>query len=162
MTAKDLMKNTLGTANWLTTEYLKDFSDADLLIRFAPSANHTAWQLGHLIISERHHITALGLPMPELPAGFEAAHSKENAKSDDPKMFGTKDSYLALLSKMHEGVRAAIDKTPDADLDKPAPEAMRSYAPTVADALNISGLHEMMHGGQFVAVRRKLNKPIMF
>lgn len=162
MTVKDLMKNTLGTANWLTHEYLKDMSDADLLVRYVPTANHIAWQLGHLIVSERAHITALGQPMPELPAGFEAAHAKANDRSDDPKQFGTKAEYLALLGKMHDGVRAAIDKTPDADFAKPAPESMRSYAPTVADVLNISGLHELMHGGQFVAVRRKLNKPVMF
>ena len=31
---------------------LGDFSDADMLARPAPSANHAAWQLGHLIAAE--------------------------------------------------------------------------------------------------------------
>lgn len=162
MTVKNLIKGNLDTAHWMTCEYLKDMNDADLLVRYVPSANHIAWQLGHLIASEHRHITELGLPMPELPAGFAAAHSAENARSDDAKQFGTKESYLALLGKMHAGTKAAIDKTPDADLDKPGPDSMKSYAPTVADALNLSGLHELMHGGQFVAVRRKLGKPVLF
>ena len=35
-----------------------DLSDADLLVRPAPSANHIAWQLGHLIASERNLVEA--------------------------------------------------------------------------------------------------------
>ena len=31
---------------------IADFSDADMLARPVPSANHAAWQLGHLINSE--------------------------------------------------------------------------------------------------------------
>ena len=47
-------------------------SDADLLVRPAPSANHIAWQLGHLVLAEPFLIRT-ELPdaaYPELPAGF--------------------------------------------------------------------------------------------
>ena len=49
----------------------------------------------------------------------------------------------------------------DTDLDKATPESMKEYAPTVGSVFNIIGIHEMMHGGQFVPLRRKLNKPVM-
>jgi hypothetical protein len=39
---------------------------------------------------------------------------------------------------------------------------MRAYAPTVGAALTMLGAHPMMHAGQFVTVRRKLGKPILF
>ena len=77
MTAKDVIKNTLDFCRMVTVEYLKDFSDADLLVRPVPAANHSAWQLGHLITSEHEMISALGHKMPELPAGFVERYTRE-------------------------------------------------------------------------------------
>ncbi|MCA9244977.1 MAG: DinB family protein, partial [Phycisphaerales bacterium] len=68
--------------------------------------------------------------------------------------------YLKLMAKMHEATIAALDKTPDADLDKPGPEQMRQIAPTVGALFAMIGNHEMMHVGQFAASRRKLGKPV--
>ena len=62
------LKSTAGLPGW----YLSDLSDADLLVRPTPGANHIAWQFGHLIESEPHLLKII-LPdakMPELPAGF--------------------------------------------------------------------------------------------
>lgn len=162
MTAKDVFRTTIEMAHSITEGYLADLSDADLLIRPVAGMNHIAWQLGHLISSEHHMMTALGHSMPELPSGFDAAHKKETATSDDPKKFLKKDEYLSLWRRVHDGSLAAIKSTPDADLDKPAPENMRSYAPTVGAVFNLIGTHEFMHSGQLVAVRRKLGKPALF
>ena len=162
MTAKDAIKHTLNSCRMITTEYLKDFSDADLLARPVPAANHTAWQLGHLIASEHEMMAALGHKMPALPAGFAAKYTPQTAKSDRAADFATKKEYLDLLEKMRAGTLAAVDATPEGDLEKPAPEAMRAYAPTVGAVLMITGTHELMHAGQLVTVRRKLGKPVLF
>ena len=37
---------------------------------------------------------------------------------------------------------------------------MREYAPTVGAVLNLIGVHDLMHAGQFVPVRRMHGKPI--
>ncbi len=63
---------------------------------------------------------------------------------------------------MKAAVLAAVDATPEADLDKPAPESMRDYAPTVASVLTLLRTHRLMHAGQFVPIRRKLGKPALF
>ena len=161
MTAKDVFTMTIDTAHWITTTYLNDLSDADMLTRPLPGMNHTAWQLGHLICSEHTMISTLGHKMPELPAGFAAAHAKDSAASDDPARFAKKADYLALMTKMHDATKAAMKATPDADLDKPGPESMRSYAPTVGAVFNLIGTHEFMHHGQIVALRRTLGKPVV-
>ncbi len=160
MNAKDVIKNGINMAHMVTTEYLSDLNDAELLTRPCDGANHIAWQLGHLIESERQMISALGHPMPAVPADFVEKHSKETATSNDAKKFHKKEEYLKLMSQMHEATFAALDKTPDADLDKPGPEAMRAYAPTVGAVFAMIGNHEMMHVGQFAATRRKLGKPV--
>lgn len=99
--------------------------------------------------------------MPGLPAGFEAAHSRTMASSDDPRNFAKKADYLALMKKTHAGTIEAIQATPDADFDKSGPESLRRYSPTVGAVFNLIGTHEFMHHGQIVALRRTLGKPVV-
>lgn len=161
MTAKDVIRDTTNMAHAVTKDLLKDLSDADLLLRPVPAMNHIAWQLGHLIVAENSFMTMLGHAMPELPAGFKEAHAKEMATSNDATKFAKKDVYLALMGKQHEATLKHLAATADADLDKPGPEPVRSYAPTVGSLFALIGSHEWMHQGQFVAVRRALGKPVV-
>jgi hypothetical protein len=162
MTAKDAIKNTIDFCHRITLSYVMDLADADLLARSVPDANHIAWQLGHLIVSEHHMIGQLGHRMPELPAGFAEAHAAVAAKSDNPARFAKKAEYLSLMEKVRRATLAALDATPEADLDKPGPEPVRSYAPTIGACFTMVGTHELMHAGQYVPVRRKLGKPVLF
>jgi hypothetical protein len=143
--------------------YLADLTDADLLVRPAPGCNHIAWQLGHLIQAE-HGMLEGASPgsMPKLPEGFKEKHSKEKAASDNPKDFLTKNEYLKLFQQQRAATLALLDKVTEADLDKPAPEAMRSYCPTVGSIFTMQGTHWLMHAGQWAIIRRKLGKPPLF
>lgn len=161
MTAKDALKHNVEFCHMVTTRYLSDFSDADLMVRAAPGANHTAWQLGHLVSSAHGILTALGHRPPALPAGFAESHTKETSASDDPARFRSRDEYVRLLGSMKDATLAALQATPEADLDKPAPESFRRFFPTVAACFHLLGTHPMMHAGQIVSVRRKLGKPVL-
>jgi hypothetical protein len=127
-----------------------------------PGANHIAWQMGHMIAGTQQMIAELGQTPPPLPPGFKEAYTAETSASDDPAKFNAKAEYVALAAQMKEASLNAIDQTPDGDLDKPSPESMREYAPTMAAALLILGSHWMMHAGQFVPIRRKLGKGPLF
>jgi hypothetical protein len=162
MQAKDVFHHLIDFGNFLTRAYVEDLGEADLVVRSVPGANHAAWQLGHLIAGTRRHVVELGHPAPELPAGFEAAHSREAAASDDRARFASKAEYLGLLEQMKAASHAAVDATPDSALDQPGPQSMRQYAPTVGAALMLLGGHLVMHAGQFVPLRRKLGKPFIF
>jgi uncharacterized damage-inducible protein DinB len=141
--------------------YLADVTDEEMLTRAMPGSNHIAWQLGHLIASERSLLEAAGAAVPDLPEGFDEKHGKENIDSDDPGDFLTKAEYFALMQQMHDAAKAAIDKVSEDDLDAPSPEGLRSFFPTIGSILMMSGSHEMMHTGQIAAIRRKLGKPIV-
>lgn len=162
MTTKDVLRESINSAHWITGELLKDLSDADLLHRPVPAMNHIAWQLGHIIVSEQQMMAGAGFAMPELPAGFDKNHHKDNSTSNDPKQFGTKAQYMQMLGDMHAATFKHLDAASDARLSEDAPEAMRSYAPKIASVFNVIGGHEYMHQGQFVAVRRSLGKPVLF
>lgn len=162
MNAKDAMRQVVEMSTMITRSYIDDLADAELLIRPVPGANHIAWQLGHLIVSTHHMLEGVGRKPPALPAGFAEAYTKETAASDDPARFAPKAQYQGLIDQSKAAVLAAIDATPDADLDKPGPESMREYAATVGAVLLLAGQHWLMHCGQYVPVRRKLGKPAMF
>jgi uncharacterized damage-inducible protein DinB len=152
-----------GTQN-IMGMYLADLSDADLLVRPVPNANHIAWQLGHLIDSERSCVTSVfpDARYPELPPGFSEKYTKEASRNDAATAFHTKAEYLKLFNHVREATLAAVGKLSDADLDKPNKGQMAQFAPTIGALLLLVSNHTFMHGGQFTVVRRKLGKPVIF
>ena len=56
---------------------------------------------------------------------------------------------------------AAIDRLSDEDLDKPSPAYWQAKFPTIGSLAVILASHTMMHVGQWVPVRRKLQKPVL-
>src|SRR5437762_14371911 len=101
MNAKDAVKTALTSTQNLLTMYLGDLADADLLVRPVPGANHIAWQVGHLIHSEKQ-LTTQELPdaaYPELPAGFGERHANKNAGAEATQGFATKAEYLDLFNR---------------------------------------------------------------
>jgi len=162
MTAKDVLLGNMDLCMSVLNTYVSDLSDADLLRRPAPRANHLAWQLGHLIQSENFLMNSLSPgSMPALPAGFAEQHNQAAAESDDPARFLTKQQYMKLFKQQREATRKVVAGIDEADLDKPGPERMRRICPTIGSFLILVGNHPMMHAGQFATVRRLLDKPVL-
>lgn len=164
MTAKDAIKNALTSTQHMLGMFIADLSDADLLVRPVPAANHIAWQLGHLISAE-NQFTAMaggGDACPKLPDGWGDQHGKKTAAQDPPKGFATKAQYLDLFTKAREATLATLAKMTDADLDKPTSGDMAKFAPTMGSLFLLTANHTMMHAGQFTVLRRKLGKPVLF
>ena len=163
MNAKDAIRGTMDLSLNVLKGYFGDLTDAELMKRPGPGCNHLAWQLGHLIKSEAGLLNQV-CPgaAAELPAGFAEQHGKETIGSDDASKFCTKQQYIELFDKVRAATKAALDTLPEADLDKPGPEQMRDFCPTVGSMFSLIATHPMMHAGQFVPVRRALSKPILF
>jgi hypothetical protein len=160
MNARDAIRFSIDMSDHVVDSYVKDLTDADLLVRPIPGMNHLAWQLGHLIGATRHfgEMIAPGT-MPPLPEGFAEGHGREAFVVDDPAKFYSVARYTELWKQQGEALRRLLDGLSDADLDRTDPK-FPPFAPTVGALLNMCGLHPMMHAGQFVAVRRKLGKPV--
>lgn len=162
MNTVDAIKQAYGFSQMVLNGYIGDLTDGDLMQRPGEGCNTIAWQLGHLISSE---CSLLNMAIPdsaaELPDGFVEKHSKENAGSDDASHFSTKAEYLALFEKVKTSTFAALDQLSNDDLDKPGPEGMRDFCPTVGSLLILISTHVMMHVGQIVPIRRRLDKPVV-
>jgi hypothetical protein len=162
MGPKDVIKKTLDMSDFILKSYLKDLSDADLKIVPVEGMHPIAHQLGHLISAERWFAELIKPgSSPSLPAGFDDAHSMKTQGGDDSR-FLTKDEYMKLYEAQRATMKAVIDSVPDSDLTDNREGKLPDFMPTVADVLNMAGVHSLNHSGQFVATRRLLKKPIAF
>jgi hypothetical protein len=162
MNSKDAIRQFLKSSQNLVTMALGDLSDQDLLLRPVPGANHIAWQIGHVIVSEQSMQKGLGATPPPLPAGFAEAHTKQTAQVDPPKGFATKAEYVDLFNKTREATIEAVGKMSEADFDKPTDGPISKLVPNLGGLAMLAGSHGLMHMGQFSVVRRKLGKPVLF
>ncbi len=160
MTANEYLASSLGFSLGMLKMHLADMTDAELMQRPVPAANHANWQIGHLIAAEHQMMSSIAAKMPELPAGFAAAYGKETHTSDDASKFAKKDELVALFEKVRGATIAFVGTLSDAQLRAPSP--MPQFFPTVADFVGLGGQHIAMHVGQIQVLRRKLGKPVLF
>jgi hypothetical protein len=164
MNAIELLAGALKGSEGVALGFLADLSDADLLVRPVPGANHIAWQIGHLTLAERFLV---GEQIPEvsyppLPAGFETRHGKEAATSTETTGWLTKAEYERVFRETRAATVAAVSKLTEADLDRPTQGRMAAKAPKLGNLIQLLANHDMMHAGQFSVVRRKQGKPVLF
>jgi hypothetical protein len=149
----DILKITLG-----------DFTDADMLHRPVPKANHALWQLGHLVNSEVTLIDA-AVPgtMPALPEGFAQRFGHDATGCDDASKFVCgKQDLLELYGKVRQATIGWIKGVRIPELDKPGPEKYLRLVPTLGHLAMLIPAHVNMHVGQIQVIRRALNKPVLF
>ena len=95
MDARQVITTSGKLALYVMSSYLEDLSQEELFLRPGGKANHIAWQLGHLIVSENSILNTIKPgSVAELPKGFAEAHSGEATEVDDPSKFSKKEEYL--------------------------------------------------------------------
>lgn len=150
----------------LKTE-LADFSDADMMCRPVPGANHATWQVGHLISAEASllNVASAGAA-PALPEGFERKFGHETTSCNDPAALAGKQELLELFTRVRQATVEWVRKTRLPELDKPLPESvparLRQMCPTVGHVAMLIIGHTTMHVGQIQVIRRALGKPVLF
>lgn len=152
----------MQVSDYMLKMYLEDLTDSDLMVRPAENANHPAWQLGHLIAAEYDMMEMIHPgASPNLPEGFIEQHATNKASHDDKNSFLSKNEYLELYEKQRAATYKILNALTDDELDRPGPEEMRSWAPTIGCVLLHQADHVLLHTGQIVTLRRKLGKKIL-
>lgn len=162
MDLKQAIRASLTQADFIVNGYLADLTDAELLARPCSGGNHIAWQLGHLIGSERHLVEqAAPGQMPPLPEGFGPRHNKEAAANDDPAAFLRKEEYLALARQFRAATLAVVGELPDSAFDQPVSK-VPPFIKTAGELFLFLGPHWIMHAGQWAVIRRTLGRAPLF
>lgn len=162
MGPKDVIRNTLDTSDFIIKAYVSDLSDEELRMVPIEGMHPIAVQLGHLIVAERmfQEMVEPG-SSPALPEGFAEAHDIKKSEREGSGL-KTRDEYVNLWDQYRAATKALLERLSEADLSSNRDGKLPPWAPTVAAALNMAGMHALNHSGQFVAVRRRLKKPIAF
>lgn len=161
MDIREVIAEGLKTSRLVLFRYIDDFSDTDLYVRPLPKAHTTAWQLGHLVLSERMMMKGLGCTdLIELPERFESAHAENRDYSYEEDSGFLKKHYQELLIVQRERVFQLLEETTIGAFETAGPIEMRQYAPTVASVFLAMASHEMLHAGQIAVIRRCLEKAI--
>jgi hypothetical protein len=160
MNANQAIRMAIEMGGFISDGYVQDLTDAEMMKRPAPGANHIKWQLGHLIVSE-HEMIEKVCPgsMPALPADFAKKYAKETASNDDPAFFDSKEKLLEVKNQQRQGTLAALEKLPAEAFDQ---QTGVDYAPTVGAMFSMQGAHWIMHAGQWAVIRRQLGRPPLF
>jgi hypothetical protein len=163
MNIKDCIRSSLRIADFLSRGYLADITPDEMLHRPVPGANHIAWQLGHLIAAERMLVEAAAPgSMPALPEGFAERHRRDRTPSDNPADYLTKEEYLQLADEVRASTLKVLDEFSESDFDKPVTARVPPFVKCAGDCFATIGPHWSLHAGQWVVLRRKLNRPVMF
>jgi hypothetical protein len=163
MDLKDSIRSSLRIADFLSRGYLADIAPDEMLRRPVPGANHIAWQLGHLIAAERSLVEAAAPgSMPALPEGFAERHRRDGNVSDNPADYLSKDEYIQAADTIRAATLKVLDGFRDADFDKPVTARVPPFVKCAGDCFATIGPHWSLHAGQWVVIRRALNRPVMF
>lgn len=149
--------------DWVVRRYLEDLSDEDLCFSPIPEVNPIAWQIGHLILSERQQLYVVaGGDRIELPERFEVRHARPDPGCRPDGPFLGKEHYLELMGKQRAVTLQTLRGMNDQQLLAPAPESLHYFGPTVASVIAGQTAHWLMHAGQWAIIRRFLGRPALF
>lgn len=164
MNGIEAIASSLESTGQMMELFLSDLDDRDILICPVEGANHIAWQVGHLISSEKFMMTGNlpGVHYENSPQDFDSTHSRESTCKTSTHGFLSKDAYLDQFRKTRSATLKAIRNLKETDLETPTTGRLAAKAPTIGKLFLLCSHHTLMHMGQFSVIRRKLGKPVLF
>ncbi len=159
-TVNDAIVYSLDISRKLFDRYLADLKPADFDHHVAPGTNSAAWIAGHLVLTDRRALGALGVTdLPALPEGFDAQFPVTRVAAPPAQAHVTPGSELVELFRANRArlIAAAAAAPPEvlnAPADKPGPAFQ-----TVGEMVEFMGIHTALHLGQVTIIRRSLGYP---
>lgn len=134
-----------------------DIPDERLAEQFPGISNHPAWTLSHLWLSSAFVLSLLGIDTsPANDPAADQAHKDAMARFGpgsipvpDAKAYEKRDPLLSRLEALHMQVDTAVRERHAEYFDKPSPEFLRQYSPTLGRiVIYLIAAHESYHLGQ--------------
>ena len=158
LTANDIVAHSLSVSKGMMHRYVDDLSPHEMLHRPTEKANCTAWLVGHLVLSERGGLKALGVSdLPPLPDGFEKRFSRDEG-CPQASEFGEVSQLMPLFDQHRDRLIDAVRRAAPEQLAKPLEKPHPLFA-TVGELANFLAQHATLHAGQITIIRRSLGRP---
>lgn len=161
MTTKEAILFGLRRSGAMVQFFTADLSREELHRRIVPEANCAAWILGHLTLSDRGSLKALGVAPEKLPGlpyeDFESRFARDET-APRAENYGDAETLPAVFKAHRDALVAAVESADDSVFDKALAPPTR-IANTVGELLLFWPIHVAMHIGQISAIRRALGRP---
>jgi hypothetical protein len=156
----DTIAHALSSSQMLLQRYTEDFTPEEYLKRVTPDSNCAAWIIGHLTLTDRRALGALGATdLPALPQGYEQRFGRtENAPQASD--FGDVKILMPLFHQHRQRLIETVHRATAEQLEKPV-QTPRPMFKTAGEMAHFMALHAATHAGQITMIRRALGRPIM-
>ena len=155
------LKYLLNTNHRAVRQMIEDITEEESMVTGKDNLNHIRWQTGHLVVSDRLIIPALGAeyPLPEIDwKPLFARGSKISRKSDDyPSMIQLRER----LFDIYDNQLTALEKVDSSILEKEI-EFFPGFKMKAAEGSLFFCQHEFYHAGQIAQLRRILGRSGLF
>jgi hypothetical protein len=136
-------------------ELTADIDDARFAEQPAGIRNHPAWTLGHLVVSGNFILILLDEKPIAVPENYGKLFPPGTQPTSDRATYPSKQTLLSHLKQVHTAAVDAVRRKHASYFDRPSPENLRSFAPTLGKIIvYLLAAHENNHLGQLIAWRR--------
>ena len=128
-----------------------DIPDERLAEQFAGAMNHPAWTLSHLWLSSEFVLKLLDVDPSPPDAAAMSRFGPGSTPVPDVNQYEKRDPLLSRLEALHLQVDNAVRDRHAAYFDKPSPEFLRQFSPTLGRIIiYLIAAHESYHLGQLM------------
>jgi len=121
--------------------------------------NHALWTMGHLAMADQFFLKEIGGIEPSLPADWESIFGWGHPCQTDATVFPPVSDVRKAMDTKREEVLAWFESMTEDQLDAATGDEWRDFAPTVRDLIGAMSIHEGVHSGQLMVVRKSLELP---
>jgi uncharacterized damage-inducible protein DinB len=118
--------------------------------------NHVMWLTGHLACVDDSLLKEFTGTRLALPEKWHAIFGMKSKPAADAKEYPSYAEVRKAFDERREAMLKWVGGLGATQLEAPAPEKWRKYAPTIGDVPHFVAWHEGYHSGQIAAVRRGL------
>jgi len=139
-----------------------DVADESMADQPFTGANHPAWILGHLRVSEDAALRLLDVES-DCPSQWYDLFEPGTEPQPDRQSYPSKNELLVGLKKGHRQLVAAVRNVAAEDAARPNPvDVLQPWLATFGDVLaHVLATHPAIHCGQLAAWRRGMGLPIV-
>lgn len=156
---KDVVLSQFELGQYLIDQFTKDLSDEEFFKVPASGANHAAWIVGHIAVSEDSLTAAIEGKEKSVPDStadlFKGGSSCAPEASKYPSRKEIETMFQQCRGRTIEALKAFDDKR----WNEPSPESFQKWFPTLGVMWALQGSHQYWHIGQLTVCRQAMNKP---
>ena len=125
-------------------------------------ANHAAWVVGHLALTDNAFLVDVAGQDSKLPEEWNALFGVNTKAIPDPKKYPFRAELMSVLDERRAALESWLSTLSDAELLKPIEGDFGMFAANRAQLGSSCSFHDAFHAAQISATRRVSGLPPLF